>query len=92
MAIHITYKKNDEEIWTRHYVSDTQDSPSNPGGKFKEALQKLVDDVNGGGMPHQTDAIAEFMDLHTSQHFPGLGVVKKLSMQHHLELNMILKK
>ncbi|MFK5985140.1 MAG: sce7725 family protein [Pseudomonadota bacterium] len=92
VAIHLTYPKNEEEIWTRHYVSDTQDSPSNPGGKFKEALQKLIDDIDNLKIASKTEAIKEFIELHRRQHFPGLGVVKKLSMQHHLELNMILNK
>jgi hypothetical protein len=33
----------------------------------------------------ETRAIQEFRELHTQGHFPGLGHVKKLSMNHHIE-------
>jgi hypothetical protein len=33
----------------------------------------------------ETDAVKEFRSLHKQGHFPGLGYVKKLSMNHHIE-------
>jgi hypothetical protein len=33
----------------------------------------------------ETSAVKEFRDLHAKGHFPGLGYVKKLSMNHHIE-------
>jgi hypothetical protein len=33
----------------------------------------------------ETSAVKEFRDLHRQGHFPGLGYVKKLSMNHHIE-------
>jgi hypothetical protein len=33
----------------------------------------------------ETSAVKEFMDLHRQGHFPGLGHIKKLSMNHHIE-------
>jgi len=88
IALHLTYiDDNDEErMYVKHYVSDKNHSPVDPAGKFQEALSKLVIDVNksGSNIIH-TNAVKEFSDLHDKQHFPGLGYVKKLSMQHHLE-------
>ena len=33
----------------------------------------------------ETAAVKEFRKLHKDGHFPGLGHVKKLSMNHHIE-------
>jgi len=87
VAIHLTYidEDEDDDMFLNHYVSDRQLDPTDPGGKFLEALNKLHRDINNGNF-HQTGAVREFMDLHSRQHFPGLGYVKKLSMQHHVEV------
>lgn len=89
VAIHVTYRnaRDDGAIHIRHFVSDTNDTSDNPALKFHEALTKLVaavNDVANGIM--RTDAIEEFLRLYQTGHFPGLGYVKKLSMQHHIEL------
>jgi hypothetical protein len=34
---------------------------------------------------HETEAVKEFKSLYRQKHFPGLGHVKKLSMNHHIE-------
>lgn len=88
VAIHLTFidADKDNEMWVHHFKSDRQDSPSDPGGKFLEALSKLVDEVRRPDTHvKQTDAVKEFLDLYRREHFPGLGSVKKLSMKHHLE-------
>lgn len=89
VAIHITYAdaEDDGVIYVRHFKSDTNDTPTDPAGKFREALTKLVDYCaqKESKIP-QTSAIQEFQRLHQHGHFPGLGYVKKLSMQHHLEI------
>jgi hypothetical protein len=33
----------------------------------------------------ETQAVKEFRKLHKEGHFPGLGHVKKLSMNHHID-------
>lgn len=86
VAIHLTYldKDDDSDMFIKHYVSDRKDSPADPGGKFLEALDKLVKDNDPNIF--QSNAHKEFQKLAERQHFPGLGYVKKLSMQHHIEL------
>jgi len=89
VAIHLTFTDKDEEsdMFLRHYKSDRHTTPVDPAGKFGEALAKLVADVdkpNSNIFP--SNAVKEFRELHTKGHFPGLGYVKKLSMQHHVEL------
>lgn len=89
IAIHLTYIDPDQDhaMYVRHFLSDSQDTPKDPGGKFAEALAKLIAfmDGPGGAKIYETSAIKEFRDLHARQHYPGLGYVKKLSMKHHIE-------
>ena len=89
IAIHLTFVDSDEDddMFVKHYVSDRTNSPVDPGGKFLEALQKLVDDVNDEYTNiYQSEAVKEFVRCYNRGHYPGLGYVKKLSMQHHIEL------
>lgn len=88
IAIHLTFidPEKDAEMHIHHFISDRQDTPTDPAGKFAEALNKLVTEVR---RPEthviRTEAVEEFLDLHKRSHFPGLGYVKKLSMKHHIE-------
>lgn len=88
VAIHMTFidPKQDNEMHIYHFVSDTQDTPTDPAGKFAEALEKLITlfDSKESNM-YETSAMREFRELHERGHFPGLGYVKKLSMIHHIE-------
>lgn len=89
VAIHITFKDDDADgaIFVHHFVSDSNDTPADPAAKFHEALNKLASAMTATNPKiARTRAINEFMDLHARRHYPGLGYVKKLSMQHHLEL------
>ncbi len=88
VAIHITFidDENDNVMNMYHFVSDHQDTPTDPAGKFGEALAKLVVRLDGpGNKIFESTAIAEFRDLHERDHYPGLGYVKKLSLKHHIE-------
>lgn len=89
VVIHLTYLDADEEndMYIKHYRSERTMTPSDPAGKFLEALSKLVEDVNSRNTKIlRTNAVREFCELFEREHYPGLGYVKKLSMQHHLEL------
>lgn len=89
IAIHLTYTDPDADnaIAIKHYVSIQVDTNKDPAGKFKEALKKLTNDVEKKNSSIlRTSAVEEYLQLYRDQHFPGLGYVKKLSMQHHLEL------
>lgn len=88
VAIHLTYidPGRDDVMYIYHFVSTTRDTPTDPAGKFSQALNALVDLLNTGtSNVYESEAIAEFRALHAKQHFPGLGYVKKLSMKHHIE-------
>ncbi|OYN77040.1 sce7725 family protein [Mycolicibacterium sphagni] len=88
VAIHLTFidPAQDDAMFVYHFVSDTNDTPTDPAGKFAQALAKLIRRLDSGRSNLlETRAITEFRDLHARGHFPGLGHVKKLSMIHHLE-------
>jgi len=88
VAIHLTFidPTKDDVMFVYHFVSTTNDTPTDPAGKFAQALKKLIDKLNTGNAKLlETGAIQEFRELHAKGHFPGLGYVKKLSMKHHIE-------
>lgn len=88
VAIHMTYEKNHDEIYVRHFVSDTNDDQSNIQRKFFEATIKLkVFFANRD----RTTAIDQLIQLLDDGKYPGLGIIKKLSIKNHIELmNRIL--
>lgn len=89
VAIHLTFinRAEDNDMFIKHYISDRSATPTDPAGKFAEALNKLVHDLNRRrSQIFHSDAVAEYLRLHEDGHYPGLGYIKKLSMQHHIEL------
>lgn len=89
ISIHLTYQKENEEIWIRHFTSETNDDQANIQGKFAEAAKKAVDFLNEKNI--NTSAANELRDYYNNQKYPGLGMIKKISIKHHLELiNSIL--
>lgn len=88
VAIHMTYFNAEAmgAMFVKHFISDDIDTPDAPGNKFHQALRKLVDHADSpDSQLHETQALNIFRDLAKQGRYPGLGVVKKLSMQHHLE-------
>ncbi|UIR54771.1 sce7725 family protein [Sphingobacterium sp. SRCM116780] len=86
VVIHLTYRDpGQDEIRIHHFVSNTNDDTLDVAGKFYEALTKLVNFCNQLELKDSL-AIKSFRDLHAREAFPGLGVVKKLSIMHHIEL------
>jgi hypothetical protein len=87
VAIHLTYVDKEGDMFIRHFVSDRTSTPTDPAGKFFEALEKLKDEIDDlESLIFKSSASEEFLELHKRGHFPGLGYVKKLSMIHHVEL------
>ncbi|WP_257670494.1 sce7725 family protein [Parapedobacter tibetensis] len=85
VAIHLTYKdEGGDDIRIHHFVSDTNDDYNDPAGKFYEALTKLIVFVDAAHI--DSVAVRQFQDYYDRQAFPGLGVIKKLSIMHHIEL------
>jgi hypothetical protein len=88
VAIHLTYidAGKDDTMYVYHFLSTTNNTPTDPAGKFGQALDKLVARLDSGHSHLlESSAIGEFRELHAKGHFPGLGYAKKLSMKHHIE-------
>jgi hypothetical protein len=89
VAIHLTFidSEQDNAMFVRHFLSRRQDTPTDPAGKFAEALDAMIGDLDRRESPIlETTAVQEFRQLHADRHYPGLGYAKKLSMQHHIEI------
>ncbi|HAV2195660.1 TPA: sce7725 family protein, partial [Enterobacter cloacae] len=88
VTIHTSYLDSDEfdAMSVKHFSSVDDGTPSNPSGKFQQALEKLVvHDQTYPGFFDNTLGLREFKALHSRRHYPGLGQVKQFSMQHHIE-------
>jgi len=84
IAIHWTYKKNSDSIWVRHFVSDSNDDNTNIQGKFAEASSKAIDFFDSNNI--MNNAVGELKSYFREGQYPGLGVIKKLSIKNHIEL------
>lgn len=84
VAIHLTYINNsaDNQIWIRHFTSETNDSIANVQGKFAEAAYKAVQFCDT--LPLINSATNELKKYFEDAKYPGLGTVKKISIKNHL--------
>jgi hypothetical protein len=88
VTIHLTFidPDQDDSMLIYHFTSKRQDTPKDPAGKFAEALAAMMSTLNAPkSKVLETGAVREFRTLYERGHFPGLGYVKKLSMNHHIE-------
>ena len=86
VVIHLTYLNRDEEnqIWIRHFTSNTNDSIANVQGKFAEAAEKAINFCNQNQL--ENSAITELRNYFYEGKYPGLGIVKKISIKNHLNI------
>ncbi len=90
VAIHLTYENENNEIWIKHFTSDTNDDRSNIQGKFEEAAAKAVEFLDAKKI--HTLASKELRRYYDDAVYPGLGMIKKISIKNHLELiNSIIR-
>jgi len=84
VAIHLTYINPDAEdqIWIRHFTSESNDSIANVQGKFAEAAFKAVEFCDR--LPLNNSATNELRTYFEETRYPGLGTVKKISIKNHL--------
>lgn len=82
VVIHFTYLNGQDQIWIRHFTSDTNDSIANVQGKFAEAAAKAVRYCRENELTNS--AIQELENYYDEEHYPGLGTIKKISIKNHL--------
>ena len=85
VAIHLTYQKSKDKVNVRHFCSTIEaDYKSNVQGKFAEAAADAVAFFNDRA--ERGAAIQALSDCVEEHKYPGLGVIKKWSVLHHMEL------
>ncbi|MFY0630668.1 MAG: sce7725 family protein [Flavobacteriaceae bacterium] len=82
VVIHFTYMTANDQIWIRHFTSNSNDSIANVQGKFGEAAQKTLEYCQTHNL--NNSAIQELTNFYEEAHYPGLGMVKKISIKNHL--------
>lgn len=85
IAIHIMYFGNREELRVHHFVSESNESISDLARKFEEAMEKLMNWEQFNIIP-RTIGLNNLVDCYNNGKFPGLGVIKKYSLMHHIEM------
>lgn len=86
IAIHIIYYV-DEELRIHHFVSASNDDINNPAGKYGEAVEKLAKWVESNNDKiEMTSGLTFFINSYNRESYHGLGIIKKYSIMHHLEL------
>ena len=87
IALHLIYVTKTGELRIHHFVSDSNEKMSGQKEKFFEALNKMVPwcRKNMSGL-NQTPALEQLLSYAQQDKFPGLGIIKKLSLMHHFEL------
>ncbi|WP_449276599.1 sce7725 family protein [Leucobacter sp. GX24907] len=85
VAIHWTYvPQPGDPVMIRHFTSEKlPDEVADVAGKFLEAAEKLTKFMATQESTGATEKLNQHVEKGT---YPGLGVVKKLSIQNHLEL------
>jgi len=89
VSIHIVYFAADDTLRIRHFTSNSNGDVRDPGGKYLEALDKLMTWVKSSEFDHAKNdsaALRDFERMAREEVYSGLGVVKKLSIAHHLEI------
>lgn len=88
LVIHLSYQKNEEQLYVHHFVSDSNETNNDVRGKFREAARKIAPFYKN---KKKTAAVEEIISkANDPEGYPGLGYLKKLSIKNHLELILSL--
>lgn len=88
LVIHLSYQKNEEQLYVHHFVSDSNETNSDIRKKFREAARKIAPFYED---KKKTAAVEEIISkADDPEGYPGLGYLKKLSIKNHLELILSL--
>ncbi len=85
IAIHIMYFGKRDELRIHHFISESNESISDPARKFEEAMRNLISWEQFDIIP-KTEGLNSLVDCYNIGKFPGLGVIKKYSLMHHIEM------
>lgn len=85
VTLHLTYFRGNQ-LRIHRFVSTDRADFKHPKEKFFQAVAQLADWLPQQPLATQTPAAQQLAAYHAQHHFPGLGVVKRLSLEHHLQV------
>ena len=86
VAIHCIYEKDGRALYVHHAVSG-EEVYGDTATLYGNALEELLTWAGSAGLLNDpTEGMKQFLRSHNQGSFPGLGLVKKWSIMHHLEL------
>lgn len=85
IAIHVVYFGKNNILRVHHFVSDSNNDIFDPARKFQEAMGKLCSWENLRNVK-KTMGLSSLLQCYEERRFPGLGVIKRYTLMHHLEL------
>lgn len=85
IAIHMMYYGNKQELRVHHFVSDSNENSSDPARKFEEAMKNMLSWELFDQIP-KTEGLNRLLDCYNNGKFPGLGVIKRYSLMHHMQM------
>lgn len=88
VAIHIIYFDKNMKLRIKHFVSDSNEDYSDQAGKLQEATDKISLWLNSSEFStlpviNNSPFLHQIISL---DHYTGLGFIKKLSLEHHLDI------
>ena len=86
VAIHLTYPDGNNRVWVRHFVSDDRVTAGRVAQKSLEAARHLVAFAQQTPSLNFSSAVRDWQACVNGNRGRGLGVLKRWSMRHHLEL------
>ena len=84
VVIHLVYYK-DDDLRIHHFTSANNDNVNDVAGMYGKSVEKLYN-WNLKNDVYETEGLKNFLDSYIEQKYPGLGVVKRWSIMHHLQL------
>lgn len=86
VALHLTENVPGPTLACNHFVSAVS-TTANTETKYFDALDQLVQYTGSPGRGQfATAGVADFCGSQTTAHFPGLGLPKRWSIKHHVEM------
>lgn len=84
VVIHLIYNE-DDDLRIHHFTSTNNDNVIDIAGMYGKSVEKLYQWSEENNV-YKTEGLKNFLESYLNQKYPGLGVVKRWSIMHHLQL------
>ena len=87
VALHLTHPSSGPTIVCRHFVSTVSPGGTDTATKYFDALNQLCSFTGSPPpSPFDTAGVNDFLQNHAAGHYPNLGLPKRWSLKHHVEM------